>query len=422
MRIDFVRKEDLSVLHSIPDSLIQKVDIDASKLIADDFFLREPAKLQLALVTDAWLLERWETDVWKLKDTIYFKHPVQVWLKNEITGQEELYLTGLLSVTDSSYDPFSRIMNVVVYDYSAVLSDLDVTVRFYYPHDDTGTVFSHFIINYKLPGEKENEAPEDNPGDTNPYDDPAWYPYQHTITTTDRQVSTCLIALSQIISESVTPNLSLTFHHDYQVETPGIIQVNNSIVPFGEADSFYRLFVLGLVNTAWQSLRQLTGVSYYAFFANYGILPAAQRWQIWTEFSILPPEEVDCYFVMRSGYQWQTGATRDMAYNHGAFSYGEYSPENATFNKEWYRIFGVKSGKVTYDSQDRYRFRQQEGLGEFVGTYLLDTGYLYEIEESTFYRGSANDLYHIPEAFQNTVMDYFYSLTYYLYYLSLIHI
>ncbi len=421
MRIEFV--DGTSVVYEIGEDRIESFELSGVKLISDDYFMNEPGSIHLTILTDSWLLERWEDEVVKINNALWFNKPVRVYDRSMISGAEELIMTGLLQATESSYRPVERRMEVVIYDYSALLSELGVKIRFYYPYVvGEGTSWDRFIINYQLPGEGENEASEDE-YDGTPEDNPIWFPYLHTIETADRQVSSVLEALTTIWGECFEADWELQFNHAYEAEGSSGTVVNNYIVSLGTGDSFHEQFVQGLVNTAYNALSNAIGLENWQFYANHGFISAAHRMHIYLEFGMLPAGDCDGYFVMRSGYCGSgiTGSESPHGWQGGNMSGG-----NGPFQyREWYRIFKLQGGECTYDSGQRSRMgnglRQDTGLwlGSHVGGVALDSSLPLRIDVNSFYRCSANEYYEIPPAYAQNVMGYFYNLTYYVYFTGL---
>ncbi len=420
MRIDFLSSG--SVLHSIPPSQIENYEISGQKLIADDYFMNEPASIRLTIVADSWLLEHWESDLIKIGDSVWFLYPVQIYHQNILSGSEQLILTGLMLSADCEHNPFEHRMQLVFYDYTALLSELDVAVRFYYPFDPaTGIDWSKFILNYQLPGEGENEAPED---DENPSDNPQWFPYLHSLTTPDRQVSSVLQALTQIWAECYASLWELNFNHAYEQDIPNGTPVNNYIVNLGEGDSFYNLFVLGLVSIAFNDLFNHPGLYGWQFWANYGFLPVSARSAIYQEYSLLPTVDCDGFFIMRAGYYYLE-ETKDWNWEsdntHPGWTDGEGGggdPSNYHYS-EWFRIFALKKGLCVFDSGRRKINNIGAENGQYVAGELLSPSNLLIISENSFYRCTENDFYNIPPQYTSNVMDFFYSLNYFVYYTGL---
>lgn len=413
MRIEFMNG-DGSVAHEIAADSVIEYKLSGKKLISNDFFMNEPASVRLSIVTDLWLAERWETGLVKLNDSLWFELGVRVYHENALSGYEELILSGLLLLTESEQDPFAHLMQIAIYDFTALLSELKVAVRFYYPwQPDTGTSFDSFIINYALPGEAAAAEPEE---DSNL----PWFPYPHLISTPDRQVSSVLIALSQIWQELYGTHWQLSFNHEYSSGEGGGSQVNNQIVVLADTDDFYYSFVQGLVSSAYRSLMNLTGASYYCFFANYGLLGVDQRQQLWREFQLLPPvTDCDAYFVMRAGYEYVLGS-KDQEYNpHGGWTDGEGGGGGGTiYHREWYIIFALKDGLCVYSSGQRNSgVVRGRNVGQYVGSQELSPSTELLIGADKRYRCTPNDFYNIPPAYQDAdIMEYFYSLAYYVYY------
>ncbi len=410
MRLEFMNGTE--VLHQIGEDRIERYDRSGRKLIAEDYFMNEPASVRLVIIADSWLLERWEDEVVKVNDALWFKWPVRVWDIDYVSGGEVQTMAGLLQATESSHKPLERRMEVVVYDYSALLSELDIKIRFYYPWDaGYGTNWDHFIINYQLPGEGENEPPED---DGTRGDNPVWFPYLHSIETADRQVSSVLQALTQIWAECYAAEWELQFNHAYEMEGSDGTEVNNYIVNLAGETSFYRQFVLGLVVAAHNSFAGQSGMANWQFWANHGFISAAQRMEIYEEYGMLPSAECDGYFVMRAGYTYSgTGGPL----NPSGWQGGEMGEGNGPFQyQEWWRIFRVQDGVCVQDLGQRHRSGQGLKLGNLVGGVNLNASGLLEIGADSFYRCTANEYYTIPEAYAIDILGYFYSLTYFVYF------
>lgn len=420
MRIDFLSSG--SVIHTIPPSQVEKYEISGQKLISDDYFMNEPASVRLTIIADSWLLEHWESDLIKIGDSIWFLYPVQIFHKNILPSFEQLLLTGLMLSTDCEHNPFEHRMQLVFYDYTALLTELDVAVRIYYPFTPaTGTDWTKFILNYQLPGEGENEAPED---DENPSDDPQWFPYLHSLPTPDRQLSSVLQALTQIWAECYALLWELNFNHAYEQDVPEGTPVNNYIVNLGEGDSFYNLFVSGLVAIAYNDLLNHPGLSGWQFWANYGFLPVSARSSIYQEYSLLLPVDCDGYFVMRAGYTY-LDESKDYNHNtHPGWTDGEGggggggTPSEYSYY-EWYRIFAIKKGLCVLDTGRKFIWNGGYENGQYVAEYPLSPANLLPVSENSFYRCTENDFYNIPPEYAQTVLEYFYSLTYFVYYTGL---
>ncbi|MDP3114677.1 MAG: hypothetical protein Q8M98_07850 [Candidatus Cloacimonadaceae bacterium] len=413
MRIEFCDRYG-SVEHEIGESSIVSYKQSGKKLISEDYFMNEPASIEVTIISDVWLLERWEQSIVKISSTLWFSKSVRVYGKNSLSGYAELKLSGLLQLTGSGHDPFAHTMQLQFYDFSALLSELDIPVRIYYPYSlPDGTDWTRFIVNYQLPGS--SGAPAGGPD---------WYPYPSVIETTDRQVSSVLRALTQIFGEIYQGNWALDFNHEYEVEEAELTWVNNYIVQLADADTFFQEFVSGLVTTAYNNLMNLGAVSGWQFWANYGFVPPGGQSSIYDEYGLwLPGEESDGWFVMRAGYQWMIGG-KDDAIPDGGWTDGEGGGGGGGgggtwWYREWYRIFRLKAGRSVWDSGVRTRLKQGRNSGSHIGGLPLNTSNYLSLSENSFYRCSANELYAIPPAYQNDIMGYFYSLSYYVYFTGL---
>ena len=290
------------VLHEIAESRIERAEWSGKKLVAEDYFMNEPSSVRLSLVIDTWLWEKLESEIVKIKDGLWLRYPVRVYDSGIVSSAQSLVLTGLISLTESAVKPVERRMEIVIYDYSALLSELDVKVRIYYAISQSSDVLNSlsYIINYQLPGEGENEPPEDDDESDNA---PLWFPYLHTIETSDAQVSSILQALTQIWRECFQENWVLSFNHSYESEGSGGTEVNNYVVKLRGADSFYWWLVLGVAQEAYSALRQQIGAEHWLFYVNHGFVKSTDKEEITREFGLSVPE-AEGYFVIRAGYSY----------------------------------------------------------------------------------------------------------------------
>ena len=403
------------VLHEIEESRIERAEWSGKKLVAEDYFMNEPSSVRLSLVIDSWLWEKLESEIVKIKDGLWLRYPVKVYDSGIVSPVETLVLTGLICLTESVVKPVERRMEIVIYDYSALLSELDVKVRIYYPWAvGEGTNWDRFIINYQLPGEGENEAPEE---DDTPNDDPQWFPYLHTIETSDRQVSSVLMALTTIWQECFQDNWDLNFNHSYESAGSGGTEVNNYIVRLDGEDSFFRALVLGCVQPAWAMLSGMVGPEHWYFWANHGFIREEDRYELYREYGILPQGDCDGFMVIRAGFCWS--GENGLSAPDG-WSGGEVTVHDGPYQyREWYRVFMLRGGECVWESGQRTRNGSGVRTGDKVGYVSLESGTLLNVSENSFYRSSANDYYGWSAEYQNNVMAYFYTMTYYVYYTGL---
>lgn len=385
LQIDFV--ENGAIVHSITSAQIESYKLSGEKLIADDFFMNEPASAELSIITDAWLLERWEDNIVKTgKDGVWFATPVKVSQKNPETGGYDTILSGIIDLTSSSFDPVRHRIGITIYDYSALLCNLDIPVRIYYPYSPaTGTDWSKFILNYPV-SEEEAENPATQP-EEGPY-----FPFPNSLTTPSRQVGQVIEALCSIWQAFFASKWDLLFDFAFNdMSGSGAGWAENYIVAVASADSFYSPFVLGIVAAAWQAHNPASDT----YQINYGLLPSDARAQIYAQYSLLPPADADAYLVMRAGFNSAAGGAH-----------------------EWYRIFALKDGCEIWDSgQKHYALGTGSITFASVGTAALAPANTINLPNNELYRSSVNDL-NIPSG--SNPAAYLASMAFYIYFNGII--
>lgn len=387
IRIRFM--QDGVEVHRIDEGGISVYSLGGKKLISDDFFMNEPASVELEILFDLWLNERWESESIKIGDSVWFKIPIEIDMIDPISGMYMQNMVGLIDLTQCESDPFKHRMKLVIYDYSALLSQLDERVRFYYPYTpEGGTDWSRYIINYALDGEEANEPGEEHMEGTQ------FMPYAHSIELHSRQISDILAALSSIWRKSFEGLWDLGFRHEYNEVSGEAEVVQNMIVELSHEQSFYPILQAMLSAIGSHKMQNSASADYTQTWVNYGLLSSSARSEIYAEYGLLLRVECDAFFVVRSGYDARFG--------------------NEWEAHEWYRILALKSGREVYDSGQRAR--HYGGISNidalYIGETLLDSG--NEIDEGR-YRSSANDL-GLPAGFENNPEGYYSQLAYYVYY------
>ncbi len=374
-------------LYSIGEGLIETYEHSGRKLISDDFFMNEPASVRISMAMDAWLASRLESEFVQVGKGLWFKHPVRAYIKNPESGLWDLVLTGLIDLAGCRQEPFARRMEITIYDYTALLTELDMPVRVYYPwHPSTGNDFTRFIVNYKLPGEEDLPEPEEGE------EYAQFFPYPHTVELDNRQVKSLLKVLTDIWKEYFEDLWPLEILHAYLAgeteDDDGWVQ--NYVVRMDGDDSFYRSFVLGLAQAAWTGY-QADSTPGKAFYVNYGFLESSERGCLYAEFGIYPTVICDAFLVMRAGYNHDEGY------------------------KEYWRLFAFKDGKQVLDTGQRSRASGGARDPLAVGDCTISPADTIDLGGGAGYRCSDYDLTTLPGAFTNW-MDYLYGLTYFVYF------
>lgn len=389
IRIRFVR--DGTEVYVLDKRHIYEYSLGGKKMIADDFFMNEPASVDVSIIFDYWLNDNWESEGIRIGHTVWFKIPVEIDLMSPISGMYEQKMVGLIDLTQCESDPFKHRMKLVIYDYSALLSQLDESVRFYYPYTpEGGTDWSRFYINYALPGEEASLPDEDHVEGTQ------FFPYENTIELHTRQVSDILAALSSIWQKSFEGLWELGFRHEYNEGGSEPEEVQNMIVELGREESFYAMVqamlrAIGL-HKSMHSVAAITNT-----WVNYGLIPPSARSEIYAEYGLLFRVECDAFFVIRAGYE---------------ADFGDRYEEH-----EWYRILALKGGREVFDSGQRARHYESAGNidSRLVGVLSLEPLTEIESDEGGRYRSSINDL-DMPSGYEDDPEGYFVYLAYFVYF------